>query len=63
MTRCALCGHAFEPRPRDACAGCPLGARCAVTCCPRCGYSAPLPESSTLVRLIDRIFRFKEVSS
>lgn len=63
MTTCALCGFAYEPSTREACAACPLGARCRVLCCPRCGYTAPEVGDSVLVRLFDRLFRREVVTS
>ena len=36
--RCRLCGHAFDPGALACHAGCPLGSRCSLICCPSCGY-------------------------
>lgn len=54
LVACALCGHRFDPRETDVCGSCPLGKGCALVCCPNCGYSAPDPGRSTVVRLVTR---------
>jgi Fe2+ transport system protein FeoA len=51
---CALCGHRFDPQETSICASCPLGKGCSLACCPNCGYSAPDPSRSTVVRLVAR---------
>ena len=51
---CALCGHRFDPQATNVCASCPLGRGCSLACCPNCGYSAPDPGRSTVVRLAAR---------
>ena len=51
---CAMCGHRFDPQEASICASCPLGKGCSLVCCPSCGYSAPDPARSTLVRLAAR---------
>jgi len=54
ITLCALCGHRFDPQATNICASCPLGKGCSLACCPNCGYSAPDPSRSTVVRLAVR---------
>ena len=54
LVGCALCGHRFDPRATNVCASCPLGKGCSLACCPNCGYSAPDPSRSTVVRLAAR---------
>jgi len=51
---CGLCGHRFDPRGTSACASCPLGKGCSLACCPNCGYGAPVPGGSAVVRLAAR---------
>jgi len=51
---CALCGHRFDPQATNLCASCPLGKGCSLACCPNCGYSAPDPSRSIVVRLAAR---------
>ncbi len=52
---CAMCGHLFDPRGTSLCESCPLGNGCALACCPNCGYSAPAPGASALLRLGARV--------
>jgi Fe2+ transport system protein FeoA len=54
LVSCALCRHRFDPRETNICASCPLGKGCSLACCPNCGYSAPDPSRSTVVRLAAR---------
>jgi Fe2+ transport system protein FeoA len=51
---CSLCGHAFRPAGLACHAGCPLGERCGLICCPNCGYETIDGSSSRLVRLLWR---------
>jgi rubredoxin len=44
--KCALCGHIFDaddPKAAGKCSNCPLSKGCKMICCPKCGYSTPLP--------------------
>jgi Fe2+ transport system protein FeoA len=52
---CAMCGLAFDASAPTACASCPLGSGCTLSCCPGCGYSAPDPERSAVLRLARRL--------
>ncbi len=55
VVSCALCGHRFVPDPSTmACARCPMNRRCAVICCPHCGYE--FVTESRLVNLLRRVF-------
>jgi ferrous iron transport protein A len=54
LVPCGLCGHRFDPRETSLCASCPFGKGCSLSCCPNCGYSAPDPGRSTVVRLAAR---------
>ena len=54
--QCALCGHRFVPNEATmSCAACPLHRRCAVLCCPHCGYE--FVTESKVVALVRRLFR------
>ena len=55
MTRCPLCGHAFDPAKAMACRSCAAGRSCAMLCCPNCGYN--MPGESRLARLIKGLLR------
>lgn len=57
LVRCRLCGHEFDPAALACHAGCPLGPRCSLVCCPNCGYQV-VDESRTLVaRVLGRLMR------
>lgn len=51
LVECPLCLHRFDAGESSACASCPIGAGCSLACCPSCGYGAPDPARSTLLRL------------
>lgn len=54
--QCALCGHRFLPDETTmSCAACPLHRRCAVLCCPHCGYE--FVTESKVVALVRRLLR------
>lgn len=55
--RCGLCGHVFDPDGLACHAGCPLGPKCRLICCPNCGYEVPDEASSASARLIGRFRR------
>jgi len=71
MIRCALCGYEFDEYPerrREAClvrsghetgmvchSQCPLAERCAIICCPNCGYQVVDETKSGMVSLIRKI--------
>lgn len=38
MIKCQLCGYEYETENLACHRGCPLASRCAVICCPSCGY-------------------------
>ncbi|MDW8186404.1 MAG: FeoA family protein [Anaerolineae bacterium] len=48
--RCPMCGYEYDPMDLRCHVSCPLGARCALTCCPQCGYQMPDLERSTSAR-------------
>jgi Fe2+ transport system protein FeoA/rubredoxin len=48
--RCPMCGHVFDPAELQCHTACPIGAQCALTCCPQCGYQMPDPERSVSAR-------------
>lgn len=52
---CAMCGTVFDPAETSACASCPLGAGCALACCPACGYSSVDVRRSRLARVATRV--------
>jgi Fe2+ transport system protein FeoA len=54
LVPCALCGHRFDPHAASICASCPLGKGCSLACCPNCGYGAPDPGRSLVLRLAAR---------
>ena len=56
MHRCAMCGFEFDPTGLVCHAACPLGAHCAVICCPHCGYASVDPGRATSVRWLSRLF-------
>jgi Fe2+ transport system protein FeoA len=55
LVTCAMCGFDFDPAEGAACASCPLGAHCALSCCPACGYSTLDHRSSRAARLALRL--------
>jgi hypothetical protein len=61
MITCPLCGNNFEESARTLCSACPLGAKCNLICCPRCGYQWPA-ESAT-VNFIKKLFGKKEIAN
>ena len=46
--RCPLCQCRIDPADTACRTGCPMGKSCALVCCPRCGYSFPMPESKVV---------------
>ena len=54
--RCRLCGHVFDPDGLACHAGCPLGARCSLICCPNCGYQVVDGSKSGLAKALTRWF-------
>ena len=65
MATCPLCGFQYEPG-ESACrtSGCPLaGTNCSKLHCPRCGYSVPDEQASTLARWVRRLFAAPAVAS
>jgi Fe2+ transport system protein FeoA len=57
--RCRLCGFAFDPGGLACHAGCPLGARCSLICCPNCGYQVVDESKSGLAKALTRVLRVK----
>ncbi|GIU98757.1 MAG: hypothetical protein KatS3mg014_0373 [Actinomycetota bacterium] len=55
--RCGLCGHRFDPSELACHAECPLGARCTLICCPRCGYQVVDTGRTLVGRLLGRLLR------
>lgn len=55
--RCAMCGCSYDPDANTACAGCPLNSGCALSCCPRCGFSSADPSKSILLRGLGKLRR------
>ncbi|MER3458271.1 MAG: hypothetical protein C4309_06270 [Chloroflexota bacterium] len=39
--QCPLCGYEFDPSRQHCHSTCPLSERCALICCPNCGYQMP----------------------
>lgn len=54
--RCPMCGSEFDPSDIRCHAGCPLGDRCALICCPQCGYQMPDLARSTSARWFQQLF-------
>ncbi len=54
---CPLCGELYDPDEHAACQGCPLNAGCALSCCPRCGFSTADPGRSWLLRNLGKLSR------
>ncbi|MGE5226448.1 MAG: FeoA domain-containing protein [Planctomycetaceae bacterium] len=54
--RCRLCGHVFDASALACHAGCPLGARCSLICCPNCGYQVVDESKSGLAKALARWF-------
>ena len=50
--RCPLCGHEIEMAVLPCHTGCPLGPRCGLICCPRCGYQVVDESRSVIGRLL-----------
>jgi Fe2+ transport system protein FeoA len=52
--KCPLCGYEFDPT-RLVCHGsCPMADRCAIICCPHCGYQVVDESKSRLAGLIQQ---------
>lgn len=51
---CGLCGYEFDEEALACHGGCPLASRCAIICCPHCGYQQPDPARSRLAGYITR---------
>ena len=45
---CPLCQCEIDPADTGCRTGCPMGKGCTLVCCPRCGYSFPMPESKVV---------------
>ncbi len=54
---CPMCGCRYDPREHTACAGCPMNLGCALSCCPRCGFSSADPTASVVVRALQKLRR------
>ncbi len=52
---CDLCGTTFDPSLHSACASCPMGGHCTLSCCPSCGYTTIDLQRSAPARFIDRL--------
>jgi Fe2+ transport system protein FeoA len=52
-----MCGYEYDPSQLMCHAACPLGAHCAVICCPRCGYSTVDPARSNLTHRLVNLFK------
>jgi Fe2+ transport system protein FeoA len=49
---CQLCGYEFDAAKMACHTACPLGSRCAIICCPNCGYQVVDESRSRLARLL-----------
>jgi Fe2+ transport system protein FeoA len=48
LTTCALCGYEFDAAQLTCHASCMFNERCAIICCPNCGYQVPDERRSAL---------------
>lgn len=55
MIRCDLCGHTYEPNELVCHASCPLAEKCAVICCPNCGYQVVDTSRSGVLTLAQKV--------
>jgi uncharacterized Zn finger protein (UPF0148 family) len=53
--KCDLCGYEYDKSDLLCHAGCPLAERCAVICCPNCGYQVVDESKSKSVRAVRKI--------
>lgn len=53
---CRLCGHTFDDTGEACHAGCPMGDRCSLICCPRCGYQMVDESKSRLAKALRRLW-------
>lgn len=54
MIRCALCGYTFDEQAMACHTRCPMSARCAIICCPNCGYQVVDESKSGSAALVRR---------
>lgn len=54
LTTCPLCGHSFDAAQLACHASCMFNARCAIICCPNCGYQVPDSRRSVLAEGLRR---------
>lgn len=54
--RCGLCGQRFDAAGLACHASCPLGARCDLICCPRCGFQVVDATKTRLGGWLSRAF-------
>ena len=54
LTTCALCGYEFDAAQLTCHASCVFNERCAIICCPNCGYQVPDSRRSVLAEGLRR---------
>lgn len=54
LTTCPLCGYEFDATQLACHASCMFNARCAIICCPNCGYQVPDSRRSALAEGLRR---------
>jgi Fe2+ transport system protein FeoA len=53
--QCKLCGFEFDADVLACHTGCPFGEKCALICCPNCGYQVVDDRRSVVARFLERI--------
>ncbi|MBL8145228.1 MAG: ferrous iron transport protein A [Anaerolineae bacterium] len=54
LTQCPLCGQAFDAAALACHVSCVFNERCAIICCPNCGYQLPDARRSVLAEALRR---------
>lgn len=54
MTQCPLCGTGFDETALSCHSSCMFNERCAIICCPNCGYQVPDARRSVLAESVRR---------
>ena len=56
MQQCALCGYEYDAAALVCHVGCPLAKKCAVICCPSCGYQVVDETQSVVVKFVENVW-------
>lgn len=56
MQRCALCGFEYDASQLVCHSSCPLAEKCAVICCPNCGYQVVDETQSVTIKFVEKLW-------